>query len=76
MNRQPVTTTKFGGKVTGRVVVNMWRVCRSEFKYTSYTLNNVYSKLFGESKPVIHAKQLGKLLRVKGGSAASYMMNY
>lgn len=50
--------TGFGGKIIGRVCLNLWRVADHEFKYTSYTLCNVYAQLFGIVKPEISHEAL------------------
>lgn len=50
--------TGFGGKIAGRVSFNMWRLCRSEYKFTSFTIENVYAKVFGVTKPKISNKCL------------------
>lgn len=45
--------TGFGGKIGGRVCFNMWRLCRHEYKFTSFTIENVYAKVLGITKPKI-----------------------
>lgn len=49
---------EFNYRIIGRVVLNMWRVADMEYKFTSYTLNNVYQKVFGITKPEIPGWQL------------------
>ena len=55
----------------------MWRICRDEYKFTSYTLNNVFTRLFGIVKPMIpNSYFLERYLKTESSFDKAYVFTY
>lgn len=69
-------STGFGGKIVGRVTLCMWRLCREDFKLTSYALEHVFAQLFGINKPKLSAKALVGLLHGPSLEDKAFVVKY
>ena len=49
--------------ITGRVVLNVWRLARHELKLTSYTMNYVYESLFEKKASILSDSVLTELYK-------------
>ena len=70
--RRPAKQSGIGRKVLGRVLLNLWRVADMEYRFTSYSLNNVYAQLFGIVKPVLPNSRLRALFFGGAGRQSVY----